>query len=65
MRREWVRWGESFFDDLYLHSPAGAATFKAVVLRRREELVGPSQHSIIRITWYHGLPDEFRAFLQL
>ena len=40
-------------------------TFKVMVLRRQDELVGPPQHSIIRIIiMFHDPPDEFRAFDQ-
>ena len=41
------------------------ATFKVMVLRRQEELVGPPQHDTIRIVWSHDSSDIFRAFEQL
>ena len=41
------------------------ATFKVMVLRGQEELVGPLRHSIIRITYSHDSPDEFRGFERL
>ena len=41
------------------------ATFKVIVLRRQEELVGPPQHSIIRNTCSHDSPAIFRAIEQL
>ena len=41
------------------------ATFKVMVLRRQEELVGRPQHRIIRVMCSHDSPDDFRAFEQL
>ena len=36
-----------------------------MVLRRQEELVGQPQHRIIRITYSHDSPDDFRALERL
>ena len=41
------------------------ATFKVMVLRRQDELVGPPRHSIIRNACSHDSPASFRAFEQL
>ena len=37
------------------------ATFEVIVLRRQEELCGPSQHCIIRISMSHNSSDDPRA----
>ena len=38
------------------------ATFEVLVIRRQEELSGPSQHIIVRIIMSHNSPDDLRAF---
>ena len=53
---------------LYLPSPLCLEkhdTFKVIVLRRQEELCGPSQHSIIRTILSHNSPMIFRRFREL
>ena len=42
-----------------------AATFKVIVLRRQEELVGPPRHSIIGFTFSHDFPAKIIAIEQL
>ena len=41
------------------------ATFKVMVLRRQDELVGPPQHGTIRIICFYELSHEFRAIERL
>ena len=41
------------------------ATFKVMVLRRQEELVGPLQHGTIRIVCFPDFPDDSGAVEQL
>ena len=59
---EGKRRGVTFFE---FSAALQSLAFKVMVLRRQEELSGPSQHGIIEIICSHDSLDDFRAIEQL